>query len=77
MILATQLFVGHHMPLLAQTANMTLYILPLAMVVSLVYSASRFELPDRILRRAVWLFVQIVGFMAAVFGVLWLLSYGV
>jgi hypothetical protein len=62
--------------LLAQTSNVTWYLLPLAMVVSLVYSASRFELPDRILRRAVWLFLQIVGFMVAVFAVLWVLSYG-
>lgn len=69
MILATAL--------LAQVTNLTWYLLPLAMVVSLVYSASRFELPDRILRRAVWLFVQIIGFMAIVFVVLWLLSYGI
>jgi hypothetical protein len=63
--------------LLVQVTNLTWYLLPLAMVVSLVYSASRFELPDRILRRAVWLFIQIIGFMAIVFGVLWLLSYGI
>jgi hypothetical protein len=62
--------------LLANATNLTWYLLPLAMVVSLVYSASRFELPDRILRRAIWLFIQIVGFMAVVFAVLWVLSYG-
>ena len=62
--------------LLAQTTNITWYLFPLAMIVSLVYSTSRFELPERILRRAVWLFVQIIGFMAVVFGVLWVLSYG-
>ena len=61
--------------MLAQSSNVTWYLLPLAMVVSLVYSASRFELPDRILRRATWLFLQIVGFMAVVFAVLWVLSY--
>jgi len=60
---------------LAQTANVSWYLLPLAMVVSLVYSASRFELPDRILQRAIWLFLQIIGFMAMVFAVLWFLSY--
>lgn len=60
---------------LAQTSNVTWYLLPLAMIVSLVYRASRFELPDRILRRATWLFLQIVGFMAVVFAVLWVLSY--
>jgi hypothetical protein len=63
--------------LLAQATNLTWYLLPLAMVVSLVYSASRFELPDRILRRAIWLFIQIIGFMAVVFAVLWILSYGI
>lgn len=62
--------------LLAQNTNITWYLFPLAMIVSLVYSASRFEIPERILRRAVWLFVQIIGFMAVVFGVLWALSYG-
>ena len=62
--------------LLAQTTNITWYLFPLAMIVSLVYSASRFELPERILRRAIWLFFQIIGFMAIVFGVLWALSYG-
>lgn len=61
--------------MLAQSSNVTWYLLPLAMVVSLVYSASRFELPDRILRRATWLFLQIVGFMAVVFAVLWVLSF--
>jgi hypothetical protein len=63
--------------LLAQTTNLTWYLLPLAMAVSVVYSASRFELPDRILRRSIWLFIQIVGFMAIVFGALWVLSFGI
>ena len=61
--------------ILAQTVNVTWYLLPLAMIISLVYSASRFELPDRILRRAIWLFPQIIGFMGIVFAVLWVLSY--
>lgn len=52
------------------------YILPLAAVISLVYSASRYELPDKILRRAGKLFAQIVGFMAVVFAVLWFFSLG-
>ena len=63
--------------LLSPNANVLLYLLPLAMVVSLVYSASRFEMPSRILRRAIWLFIQIIGFMALVFGVLWVLSFGI
>jgi hypothetical protein len=61
---------------MAQSTNLAWYLLPLAMAVSLVYSASRFELPDRILRRAIWLFIQIVGFMAIVFGILWVFSFG-
>lgn len=63
--------------LFSPTANVTWYLLPLAMIVSLVYSASRFEMPSRILRRAIWLFIQIVGFMAIVFAVLWVLSFGI
>ena len=62
--------------LLANTTNITWYLFPLAMVISLVYSTSRFELPERILRRAIWLFLQIIGFMAVVFAILWVLSYG-
>ena len=61
--------------LLAQ-ANVTWYMVPLAMVISLVYSASRYELPQYILGRALRLFLQILGFMAAAFVVLWFLTYG-
>lgn len=62
--------------LLIAQANATWYLLPLAMAISLVYSASRYELPERILGRAVRLFLQIVGFMGLAFVVLWLLTYG-
>jgi hypothetical protein len=61
--------------LLAQM-NVTWYMLPLAMAISLVYSASRYELPEYILGRALRLFLQIVGFMGAAFVILWLLTYG-
>ena len=40
--------------------NVLWYLLPLAVMISLVYSASRFELPERILHRAARLFFQIV-----------------
>ena len=60
--------------LLAQ-ANVTYYMLPLAMAISLVYSASRYELPEHILWRAFRLFLQIVGFMGAAFLILWFLTY--
>lgn len=50
------------------------YLIPLAVVISLVYSASRYELPDRILARAVRLFFQITLCMATVFVLLWTLT---
>ena len=62
--------------LFAQVA-VTWYLLPLALAISLVYSASRYELPERILSRAIRLFLQIVGFMGAAFLVLWVLTYGI
>lgn len=58
------------------TANTMWYMLPLAAVISLVYSASRYEVPERILRRAGRLFVQIIVFMGIVLGLLMALSIG-
>ncbi len=60
--------------LLAQHGNTIWYVLPLAAAISLVYSASRYELTERIVRRASRLFCMIVGFMGAVLIVLWGLS---
>lgn len=62
--------------MLLATINITWYLLPLAAVISLVYSASRYELPERIFRRAGRLFLQIILIMGAVFVVLWGLSFG-
>jgi hypothetical protein len=56
--------------------TVTFYLMPLAAIVSLVYSASRYELPEKILRRAGRLFLTIVGSMFGVFALLWLLSFG-
>ncbi|MEX0716880.1 MAG: hypothetical protein WD066_09845 [Planctomycetaceae bacterium] len=56
--------------------NVTWQLIPLAAVISLVYSASRYELPERILRRAARLFLTILAFMAAVFVLLLFLSFG-
>ncbi len=56
--------------------TVTWYLLPLAAIISLVYSASRYELPEKILRRSARLFLQIIGTMAAVFAVLWFFSVG-
>lgn len=61
--------------LLAESENILWYLLPLAVCISLVYSASRYEEQESILRRAVRLFFQITIFMAVVFAVLWALSY--
>ena len=60
--------------LLAAAQNTMWYVLPLAGAISLVYSASRYELTELILRRAGRLFLTITGFMAGVFVILWLLS---
>ncbi|MBI1345746.1 hypothetical protein GC163_05600 [bacterium] len=67
------------MPVLLAAADLhvSFYLLPLAAVISLVYSASRYELPEKILIRATKLFAQIIGFMAVVFAVLWFFSLGI
>jgi hypothetical protein len=57
-------------------ANKTWLLIPLVIVVSLVYSASRYEHPQRILHKATRLFLTIMGFMAVVFGLLTFLSHG-
>lgn len=54
----------------------SLYALPLIAAISLVYSASRHESPERILLRAARLAVTIAGFMLLVLGGLLLLSRG-
>ncbi len=61
--------------LLAQSAHASWYLLPLALTVSLVYSATRFEYPPQILRRATRLFITILLAMAGLFAVLFLLSW--
>jgi hypothetical protein len=52
------------------------FLLPLIVIVSLVYSASRYESADRILRRALRLGLQIAGFMTIILGLLAWLSAG-
>ena len=61
-------------PLLAQV-NVTWYLPPLAAIISLVYSASRYEYRPRIIKRAVRLFLTIMFFMGAVLLALMLLSF--
>jgi hypothetical protein len=55
--------------------SVTWYLLPLAAVISLVYSATRYESPSRIVRRAGTLFVQILFGMAVILGVLAAFSF--
>ncbi|MHC4878667.1 MAG: hypothetical protein ACYTGL_19635 [Planctomycetota bacterium] len=66
---------SHLVPLLAIAGGNVWYIIPLAAAISLVYSASRYELAERVIHRAIRLFAQITGFMACVLVALWLLSY--
>jgi len=61
--------------ILANGMHVAWYLLPLAVAVSLVYSATRFEHPPQILRRSARLLVTILVSMAAVFAVLCLLSW--
>lgn len=61
--------------ILAAATNITWHIIPLAAIISLVYSASRYELPARIVRRSTRLFVTIMVFMVIIFAVLWALSF--
>jgi hypothetical protein len=56
--------------------NLNWYLIPLAASISLVYSSSRYELTDRILRRSLRLFITILTAMSLVFVVLWALSAG-
>lgn len=61
--------------LLANTEpNDLWYALPLIVVVSLVYAATRHERTSLILRHAVHTAAGLVAFMAVVFVVLWLLD---
>jgi hypothetical protein len=52
------------------------FLFPLILIISLVYSASRYETPHRIVRRAGKLCLQITGFMAVVLALLAWLSAG-
>ena len=56
-------------------ASLMWLLIPLAGSISLVYSASRYELTSRILRRAGRLFCSIMGFMIVAYVVLYLLSF--
>jgi len=62
------------MILLAEV-NQLWYALPLIVVISLVYAATRHELMEPILRHAFRLGVTITGFMTLVFAVLFFINW--
>lgn len=64
------------LPVLALQVNVTWHLIPMALVISLVYRASRYENPERILRSAARLFVTILLVMGAIFSLLLVLSFG-
>lgn len=63
------------MMMLFATINQLWHAAPLIIAISLVYSATRHELPGAILEHAIRLGVWITGFMAAVAAVLFLVSW--
>jgi hypothetical protein len=50
------------------------YAIPLAAAISLVYCASRFELPEKIVRSAVLMFVKTIAALVAFYLILLYLS---
>ncbi len=61
-------------PVLAANMNATWWLLPLAVTVSLVYNATRYELPEKILQRSLKMGLAITGFMGGALVLLFLLS---
>ncbi len=51
-----------------------IYAIPLTAGISLVYCASRFELPEKILRSAVLMFAKTIAALAALYLILLFLS---
>lgn len=61
-------------PLFAANMNATWWLLPLVVTVSLVYNATRFELPEKILQRSLKMGLAIMAFMGGALVLLFLLS---
>ena len=62
--------------LLADVQNKLVFLVPLVVSISLVYAASRYEAPARIIRRSLRLSCSILMFMGVVFVFLYFLSSG-
>jgi prolipoprotein diacylglyceryltransferase len=60
----------------AQSINVNWYVIPMVLIISLAYSASQYELPEKIIRIATKRFFYILAFMAVAFVILWALSDG-
>jgi len=56
--------------------NRLWYALPLVVTISLVYGATRHELPGPIIEHALRFGLWIITFMAIIFVVLWLVTWG-
>lgn len=67
-------FIPHSILILAQLPVLY-YMFPLTAAISLVYSASRYEDPQAILKKSFRLFMQITVFMLGFLLVLYVLSY--
>lgn len=52
-----------------------LHFLPLSLVITLVYTCSRYENPSIIIRHTTRSFLYLAGFMSLMFGILWGCSY--
>ncbi len=50
------------------------YAIPLTAFICLAYTASRFELPERILKSALVMFVKTLGGLVLLYSVLWMFS---
>ena len=62
--------------ILTGDVNRFWYLIPLALAISLAYTASRYELPEVILRRSWTFFWKTLAFMGAIFVVLYVLAMG-
>jgi hypothetical protein len=61
--------------LLASSAGFLWHAIPIILAISLVYGATRHELVGPILHNAYRTAVWIVGFMAVIFAILWVISW--
>ncbi len=55
-------------------SSAVLYAVPLTAIISLVYSASRFELQSRIISSAIVMFLKTIAFLGAMYGFLLYMS---